>query len=173
MPHHGEAQVGKSCTMGYWRDSFSCQQNIYTSNFSWQMPHSGNCQVPHACLRGNAEGGGDGWACNWLITHNLVMLILSIVMLIYVTWFLKILSRTLSTIKSWLWNQLCQGTKSQSTALKMSSVEKMKISGIRSYSHTDASVIEFQKPLTLIVGHNGAGKTVSSLDFTRNCKKKS
>ncbi|CAH3151310.1 unnamed protein product [Porites evermanni] len=41
----------------------------------------------------------------------------------------------------------------------MSSLEKMKISGIRSYSHTEPTVIEFHKPLTLIVGPNGAGKT--------------
>ena len=46
--------------------------------------------------------------------------------------------------------------------LKMSSLEKMKISGIRSYSHTEPTVIEFHKPLTLIVGPNGAGKTVSN-----------
>lgn len=41
----------------------------------------------------------------------------------------------------------------------MSSLEKMKISGIRSYSHTEPTVIEFHKPLTLIVGPNGAGNT--------------
>ena len=43
----------------------------------------------------------------------------------------------------------------------MSSIEKLKISGIRSYTHTEAAIIEFFKPLTLIVGSNGAGKTVS------------
>lgn len=51
----------------------------------------------------------------------------------------------------------------QSQAYKMSSLEKMKIQGIRSYSHLEPSVIEFKKPLTLIVGPNGAGKTVSDL----------
>ncbi|EDO44237.1 predicted protein [Nematostella vectensis] len=43
----------------------------------------------------------------------------------------------------------------------MSSIEKMQVCGIRSYSHQERCVIEFQKPLTLIVGHNGAGKTVA------------
>lgn len=32
--------------------------------------------------------------------------------------------------------------------------------GIRSFSPDNQNVIEFYKPLTLIVGHNGAGKTV-------------
>lgn len=51
----------------------------------------------------------------------------------------------------------------------------MLIKGIRSFSPDNAHVIEFYKPLTLIVGHNGAGKTVltclhSQLADTRQCK---
>lgn len=38
---------------------------------------------------------------------------------------------------------------------------QMLIKGIRSFSPDNQHVIEFYKPLTLIVGHNGAGKTVS------------
>src|SRR5210317_824756 len=33
------------------------------------------------------------------------------------------------------------------------------IKGIRSFSPENTNMIEFPKPLTLIVGHNGAGKT--------------
>lgn len=36
----------------------------------------------------------------------------------------------------------------------------MMIKGIRSFPPDASAVIEFQKPLTLIVGANGAGKTV-------------
>ena len=36
----------------------------------------------------------------------------------------------------------------------------MLIKGIRSFSPDNTHVVEFYKPLTLIVGHNGAGKTV-------------
>lgn len=39
-------------------------------------------------------------------------------------------------------------------------VVQMLIKGIRSFSPDNQAVIEFYKPLTLIVGHNGAGKTV-------------
>lgn len=38
-------------------------------------------------------------------------------------------------------------------------IDKMLIKGIRSFSPDNQNVIEFYKPLTLIVGHNGAGKT--------------
>ena len=38
---------------------------------------------------------------------------------------------------------------------------QMLIKGIRSFSPDNTVVLEFYKPLTLIVGHNGAGKTVS------------
>lgn len=41
----------------------------------------------------------------------------------------------------------------------MCTVEKMLIKGIRSFSPENQTVIEFYKPLTLIVGANGAGKT--------------
>lgn len=37
---------------------------------------------------------------------------------------------------------------------------QMLIKGIRSFSPDNQAVIEFYRPLTLIVGHNGAGKTV-------------
>lgn len=39
---------------------------------------------------------------------------------------------------------------------------QMLIKGIRSFSPDNQYVIEFYKPLTLIVGQNGAGKTVRS-----------
>ena len=42
----------------------------------------------------------------------------------------------------------------------MATVEKLLIKGIRSFSPDNTNVIEFYHPLTLIVGHNGAGKTV-------------
>uniref|UniRef100_A0A1D2A4U2 DNA repair protein RAD50 n=1 Tax=Auxenochlorella protothecoides TaxID=3075 RepID=A0A1D2A4U2_AUXPR len=38
-------------------------------------------------------------------------------------------------------------------------LDKMLIKGIRSFSPDNQAVIEFYRPLTLIVGHNGAGKT--------------
>lgn len=41
----------------------------------------------------------------------------------------------------------------------MSSIEKLLVRGIRSFSPYDENVIEFYTPLTIIVGHNGAGKT--------------
>ncbi len=44
---------------------------------------------------------------------------------------------------------------------KMSTVDKMVIKGIRSFSPENTRVITFFRPLTLIVGPNGAGKTVS------------
>lgn len=43
----------------------------------------------------------------------------------------------------------------------MCSIDKMLIKGIRSFSPENTDVIEFYRPLTLIVGQNGAGKTVS------------
>jgi hypothetical protein len=42
----------------------------------------------------------------------------------------------------------------------MTSLEKLLIQGIRSFDPQNNAVIEFYKPLTLIVGQNGAGKTV-------------
>ncbi|KAL9618444.1 MAG: hypothetical protein Q9160_006822 [Pyrenula sp. 1 TL-2023] len=41
----------------------------------------------------------------------------------------------------------------------MSELEKLRISGIRSFSSNDHQVIRFHTPLTLIVGYNGSGKT--------------
>ncbi|KAJ3118668.1 DNA repair protein rad50 [Physocladia obscura] len=41
----------------------------------------------------------------------------------------------------------------------MSEIEKLSIRGIRSFSPDTESIIAFFTPLTLIVGHNGAGKT--------------
>lgn len=43
----------------------------------------------------------------------------------------------------------------------MSALEKLLIRGIRSFDDKQASVIEFYSPVTVIVGHNGSGKTVS------------
>jgi DNA repair protein RAD50 len=45
----------------------------------------------------------------------------------------------------------------------MSSIDKLAVRGIRSFSPFDEEKIEFYKPLTLILGQNGAGKTVRSL----------
>jgi DNA repair protein RAD50 len=41
----------------------------------------------------------------------------------------------------------------------MASIQKLLIRGIRSFDPSVEQVIDFQTPLTLIVGHNGAGKT--------------
>ena len=41
----------------------------------------------------------------------------------------------------------------------MSSIEKLGLSGIRSYNPDHFENIEFFKPLTIIWGHNGSGKT--------------
>ena len=41
----------------------------------------------------------------------------------------------------------------------MSTISKLSIQGIRSFDPNDAQVIAFHKPLTLICGSNGAGKT--------------
>jgi predicted ATPase len=43
----------------------------------------------------------------------------------------------------------------------------MLIKGIRSFSPDNQHVIEFYKPLTLIVGQNGAGKTVQYDSFIK------
>ncbi|ORY00835.1 hypothetical protein K493DRAFT_323586 [Basidiobolus meristosporus CBS 931.73] len=45
----------------------------------------------------------------------------------------------------------------------MSSIEKLLIRGIRSFDPQGTNVIEFYTPLTIIVGHNGSGKTVGSM----------
>ncbi|KAG5361683.1 DNA repair protein [Yarrowia sp. C11] len=41
----------------------------------------------------------------------------------------------------------------------MSSISKLSIQGIRSFDNTERETITFNKPLTLIVGQNGSGKT--------------
>ena len=41
----------------------------------------------------------------------------------------------------------------------MSSIEQLSIRGIRSFSPFDEEKITFMRPLTLILGQNGAGKT--------------
>ena len=41
----------------------------------------------------------------------------------------------------------------------MCTVEKMQIQGIRSFDPDHDGIIYFNAPLSLIVGHNGAGKT--------------
>ena len=43
----------------------------------------------------------------------------------------------------------------------MTSIDKLLIQGIRSFSPQNRAIVEFYKPLTLIVGANGAGKTVN------------
>lgn len=40
-------------------------------------------------------------------------------------------------------------------------MNKLAIRGIRSFDDKHVQVIEFYSPLTVIVGHNGSGKTVS------------
>lgn len=41
----------------------------------------------------------------------------------------------------------------------MTTLTKLGIQGIRSFSSDRMESIEFERPVTLIVGHNGAGKT--------------
>lgn len=49
----------------------------------------------------------------------------------------------------------------------MSSINKLAIRGIRSFSPESEETIEFYSPLTMIVGANGCGKTtlIESLKF--------
>mmetsp|Transcript_15469 Transcript_15469/g.38092 ORF Transcript_15469/g.38092 Transcript_15469/m.38092 type:complete len:108 (-) Transcript_15469:3687-4010(-) len=49
----------------------------------------------------------------------------------------------------------------------MSTIRKLRIQGIRSYSPEKPGTIEFFKPLTIIVGSNGSGKTtiIEALKF--------
>lgn len=44
----------------------------------------------------------------------------------------------------------------------MASLNKLAIRGIRSFDDKQIAVIEFFSPVTVIVGHNGSGKTVSA-----------
>ena len=48
----------------------------------------------------------------------------------------------------------------------MSVVQKLAVRGVRSFSPYDEQKIEFFKLLTLILGKNGAGKTVSRFTLT-------
>ena len=41
----------------------------------------------------------------------------------------------------------------------MSSIDRLAIRGIRGFSPFDEEKIDFFRPLTMILGHNGAGKT--------------
>lgn len=47
--------------------------------------------------------------------------------------------------------------------LNMSSLEKLGIAGFRSYHPDDIQFVDFFRPLTLICGENGSGKTVRDL----------
>lgn len=47
----------------------------------------------------------------------------------------------------------------------MSRLEKLAIRGIRSFNPLKEVKIEFFRPLTLIQGHNGSGKTVSNFSI--------
>lgn len=49
----------------------------------------------------------------------------------------------------------------------MTTIKKLSIQGVRSYSDREPEVIEFLKPLTIIVGANGSGKTtiIEALKF--------
>ena len=72
-----------------------------------------------------------------------------------------------------LWLQLCdanriveKGVFSKISAcsvvhavVRMCTVEKLLIKGIRSFSPKNETALDFESPLALIVGHNGAGKT--------------
>jgi DNA repair protein RAD50 len=41
----------------------------------------------------------------------------------------------------------------------MTTLHKLGILGIRSFSNERMEALDFERPVTLIVGHNGAGKT--------------
>jgi len=49
----------------------------------------------------------------------------------------------------------------------MTTLDKLSISGVRSYDPAEAVVIKFYKPLTIIIGRNGSGKTtiIESLKY--------
>jgi DNA repair protein RAD50 len=46
----------------------------------------------------------------------------------------------------------------------MTTVDKLLVQGIRSFGPHKRNVIDFYTPLTLIVGQNGAGKTVCNIN---------
>lgn len=41
----------------------------------------------------------------------------------------------------------------------MAELDKLAIRGVRSFDSHEVNIIQFFKPLTVIVGHNGSGKT--------------
>ena len=45
----------------------------------------------------------------------------------------------------------------------MASISKLGITGIRSYNPDEETVVQFHKPLTLILGRNGGGNTVNQI----------
>ena len=53
----------------------------------------------------------------------------------------------------------------------MASFDKLKLQGIRGVGPEEKSVqvVEFDKPLTLIAGQNGSGKTVRFCRFCKLC----
>ena len=51
----------------------------------------------------------------------------------------------------------------------MTSIDKLSIRGIRSFSPVEPQIIEFHKPLTLIVGKNGSGKTTIIETLKMSC----
>jgi hypothetical protein len=57
------------------------------------------------------------------------------------------------------WN--IQSVMRTSANMRRASLNKLAIRGIRSFDDKHVQVIEFYSPLTVIVGHNGSGKTVS------------
>jgi len=55
----------------------------------------------------------------------------------------------------------------------MSTIEKLSISGIRSFGPNTEQEIKFQKPLTVICGANGTGKsTITSLGGSQAARTK-
>ena len=50
----------------------------------------------------------------------------------------------------------------------MSRLVKMSVRGIRSFNPNQDLAIEFFRPLTIIQGHNGCGKTVSKSEINTN-----
>ena len=50
----------------------------------------------------------------------------------------------------------------------MISIDKLSIQGIRSFNPREVSTIDFYKPLTIIVGHNGKKNQLTSIIFFIN-----
>ncbi|EJT49074.1 hypothetical protein A1Q1_01723 [Trichosporon asahii var. asahii CBS 2479] len=60
-------------------------------------------------------------------------------------------------------NNIGEGPDVRSVDWIWAALNKLAIRGIRSFDDKHVQVIEFYSPLTVIVGHNGSGKTVSCL----------